>query len=189
MKYTPRTRPAPRTVTPRYSCSMLAPSGSVGDVRGRWPAIFDMNVTQYALELAGSAIHSGHREHTTNHAAASIAMDQPTLVVATTSAATSPGLASPLLNVDELSIQARSLVRYYAHTRVEVSEDCARVDDVARKERVEDVDSNSSSCSTNVIACHRKAAQPSRELSRTILPGSSIVRNSGDQLDAAPLTK
>ena len=116
-------------------------------------------------------------------------MDQPTLLVATTSAATSPGLESPLLNNAELSTQAPSLVQYHAHTTIEVSAGCARVDDVARKERVEDVDSNRCSRWTNVIACHRKAAQPSRELSRTILPWSSIVRNSGDQLDAAPLTK
>ena len=93
-----------------YGFSTRAPCGSVGDVRGRWPATFDMNVTQYALELAGSTIDSGHREHTTNHAAASIPMDQPTLLVATTSAATSPGLESPLLNVAELSTQARSLL-------------------------------------------------------------------------------
>ena len=102
-----------------------------------------MNVTQYALELAGSTIDSGHREHTTNHAAASIPMDQPTLLVATTSAATSPGLESPLLNNAELSTQAPSLVQYHAHTTIEVSAGCARVDDVARKERVEDVGSNS----------------------------------------------
>ena len=72
-------------------------------------------------------------------------MDYPTLVVATTSAATSPGLASPLLNVEELSTHAQRLLHCRAHTTVEVSEDCARVDDVARKERVEDVDCNSSS--------------------------------------------
>ena len=100
----------------------------MGDVRGRWPATFDMNVTQYALELAASTIHSGHREHTTNHAAASIPMDQPTLLVATTSAATSPGLESPLLNNAELSTQAPSLVQYHAHTTIEVSAGCARVD-------------------------------------------------------------
>ena len=87
-------------------------------------------------------------------------MDYPTLVVATTSAATSPGLASPLLNVEELSTHAPRLLHCRAHTTVEVSEDCDRVDDVARKERVEDVDCNSSSAVTDVIACHWKAAQP-----------------------------
>ena len=143
----------------------------MGNVRGCWPAIVDINLTQHSLELAGSTIPSGHREHTTNHAAATILMDYPTLVVATTSAATSPGLASPLLNVEELSTHAPRLLHCRAHTTVEVSEDCARVDDVARKERVEDVDCNSSSAVTDVIACHWKAAQPSRELSLTTLAG------------------
>ena len=98
-------------------------------------------------------------------------MDKPTPLVATTSAATSPGLASPLLNVEELSTHAPRLLHCRAHTTVEVSEDCARVDDVARKERVEDVDCNSSSAVTDVIACHWKAAQPSRELSLSSLLG------------------
>ena len=55
----------------------------MGDVRGRWPAIVDINLTQHSLELPGSTIPIGHREHTTNHAAATILMDYPTLVVAT----------------------------------------------------------------------------------------------------------
>ena len=74
-------------------------------------------------------------------------------MIATTSAATSPGLASPLLNVEELSTHAPRLLHCRAHTTVEVSEDCDRVDDVARKERVENVDCNSSSALTDVIAC------------------------------------
>ena len=46
--------PAPMTVIPRCSYGMLVLPGSVGDVRGRWPAIFDIHVTKYTLELTGS---------------------------------------------------------------------------------------------------------------------------------------